>query len=107
MKKIELPKWAVVNGLGNARLIHMGNGVFVSADTQTPKMFESCVPADQAGDTPTGVDASEVTDFQPQWVLGQFPVTTEEPLPQEHSPAEALNAEANPVEELKPGAKTE
>lgn len=104
MKQINLPKWAVVNGLGTARLIHMGNGVFVSADTQTPAMFESCVPEDQASEAPTGVAATTVEDFQPTWKLGQFPVTTEAPLPQEASPADALNAEANAPAETQPEA---
>lgn len=104
MKKIKLPKWAVVNGLGNARMIHIGNGEFVSADAQTPKVFESCVPDDQTASAPTGVAASE-SDLLATWVLGQFPVTTEEPLPPAtESPADALNAEANPTTTTEPEA---
>lgn len=105
MKKIDLPKWAVVNGLGNTRLIHLGNGVFLSADTQTPKMFESCVPVDEASNTPTGVEAVDAPEYLLQWQLGQFQVTTEEPVPAPTSLADALNAETNPAEE--PAAPTE
>lgn len=103
MKKIDLPKWAVVNGLGNTRLIHLGNGVFVSADTQTPNMFESCVPVEEASNAPASVEAVDAPEYVLQWQLGQFPVTTEEPVPAPTSLADALNAESSP----EPTAPTE
>lgn len=94
MKKITLPKWAVVSGLGSTRMIHIGNGEFVCADTQTPKVIESCTPDDKAGEAPGNISAVDAPEHIKQWILGAFNVDTEEPVPETvPSAADAANAE--------------
>lgn len=107
MKKITLPKWAVVNGLGNARMIHIGNGEFVSADAQLPLEIESCYPVEEKapGEIEVGEAPEEVAGVI-SWALGSFPVAVARPEPQPETVADALNAEKaaeaeQPVEQAK------
>lgn len=85
MKKITLPKWAVLQSLDHGRLIHIGNGEFVSADAHTPKVIETCAPsnAPKAEKPPATLTPEDTGDYQVQWVLGQIDVDhPDEPEPE-------------------------
>lgn len=81
MKKIVLPKWAVVNTIGGGRLIHIGNGEFVSADAQTPKVLEFAVPnLTSQENLPADLVASDAPYYaELSWELGSVKVTAPEP----------------------------
>ncbi len=86
MKKINLPKWAVVTGMGNARMIHLGNGEFVSADAHAPKVLESAIPnlSVNEADRVTSVQSSDAPYYQTMsWEFGEITV-----LPPPDAPAE-------------------
>lgn len=97
MKQFTLPKWAVVNGLGNARMIHLGNGEFVSADAQLPQVIESAYPVEEKN--PDDITATDAPEYLLSWALSSFKVGVPELAEPEPSAADAANAESNPPAE--------
>ena len=93
MKKITLPKWAVLQSIDGGRLIHVGNGEFVSADTQTPKIVETCVPSDQLTDAPVDIQAIDAPEYQLTFTLGSFAVSKPVDAAPAANAADAANAE--------------
>lgn len=89
MNKIDLPKWAVVHTIASGRLIHIGNGVFVAADAQTPKVLETAIPAGtDAAELQTDVTAEAVDGFDGVWELGSLVVNVPVVAPVEEPAAE-------------------
>ncbi|MBB3017658.1 hypothetical protein FHR70_000698 [Microvirga lupini] len=91
MKYFELPVGVVLTGLGNARLIHQGGGVFVCSDAHAPKVFEVAAPEGEALDTSAVPELESIADYGGVWQLGkrdiEQPAPAEEPEPVEE-PAE-------------------
>lgn len=81
MKTITLPKWAVVSGPGNSRLIHTGNGEFICADEQAPKAIECAVPEGEPVDSSALPELASIDDFGGVWQLGVREI--EQPAPEE------------------------
>ncbi len=81
MKKITLPKWAVVQSLDGGRMIHIGDGQFVSADAHLPKVIETCRPKNAAEVLPEIITPDDA-EYEVQWELGSMKVE-QSPEPEE------------------------
>lgn len=83
MKKITLPKWAVVQSLDGGRMIHIGDGQFVSADAHTPKIIETAKPTVSTDELPASLTPEDAAEYELQWELGSFTVVQpEQPAPE-------------------------